>query len=264
MVGADRPNGRWGHRCTRRFSPNDPNPFPHGRSAPLGARRFCVNHRSGGGRIRTSDQRIMSPLLSPLSYTPGGAAHATGEDLVSSQTESRSGSYRTVQVPRERHGLSIATHPPDHELFQGVAAHDLAGLEERAPALAFAKGELIYSPYDRGDALYLVESGPGAALPQRLTTAASSRWRCSTRASRSAWSPLHGDELHDAYAEAMIDCVRAGAAGRRPRARRSRPPADRAEPDAVAWPSGCATPRISSRAWPSAACPRGWPRSCSS
>jgi CRP/FNR family cyclic AMP-dependent transcriptional regulator len=110
-----------------------------------------------------------------------------------------------VQIPRERHGLSIATHPPDHELFQGVAAHDLAGLEERAPALAFAKGELIYSPYDRGDALFLVEQGRvriyrSASDGRQLTLAILDPGMSFGQVA------VLQHERQDAYAEALVDC----------------------------------------------------------
>ena len=93
------------------------------------------------------------------------------------------------------------------ELFEGLTDAALADLDGRLRTSGFRKGELIYSPFDRGDAIYLIEAGSGAALPQCRTTAVSSRWRCSTRVMAFGHVAVHGDDLHDAYAEAMTDCV---------------------------------------------------------
>jgi CRP/FNR family transcriptional regulator len=45
------------------------------------------------------------------------------------------------------------------DLFEGLPDEAIDQLDDRIPATAFAKGELIYSPFDRADAIYLVETG---------------------------------------------------------------------------------------------------------
>ena len=45
------------------------------------------------------------------------------------------------------------------ELFEGLTDAALADIDGRLRAAGFRKGELIYSPFDRGDALYLIEAG---------------------------------------------------------------------------------------------------------
>ena len=70
----------------------------------------------------------------------------------------------------------------------------------------FRKGELIYSPFDRGDALYLIEAGRvrlyrSAHDGRQLTLAMLDEGEAF------GLVPMNGDDLHDAYAEAMSDCV---------------------------------------------------------
>ena len=47
----------------------------------------------------------------------------------------------------------------EHEIFDGLNDADLADLDDRFAMATFRKGELIYSPFDRGDALFLIQSG---------------------------------------------------------------------------------------------------------
>ena len=47
----------------------------------------------------------------------------------------------------------------EHEIFDGLNDADLADLDDRFAMATFRKGELIYSPYDRGEAMFLIESG---------------------------------------------------------------------------------------------------------
>ena len=45
------------------------------------------------------------------------------------------------------------------DLFDGLPDDVIDQLDDRLPATTFAKGELIYSPYERGDAIHVVETG---------------------------------------------------------------------------------------------------------
>jgi CRP/FNR family transcriptional regulator len=45
------------------------------------------------------------------------------------------------------------------DLFDGLPDEAIDQLDDRLAAGTFAKGELVYSPYERGDAIYLVETG---------------------------------------------------------------------------------------------------------
>ena len=47
----------------------------------------------------------------------------------------------------------------EHEIFDGLNDADLADLDDRFAMATFRKGELIYSPFDRGEAMFLIESG---------------------------------------------------------------------------------------------------------
>ena len=92
------------------------------------------------------------------------------------------------------------------ELFEGLTDAALADLDGRLRAAGFRKGELIYSPYDRGDALYLIEAGRvrlyrSAHDGRQLTLAMLDEGEAF------GLVPVNGDDLHDAYAEAMSDCV---------------------------------------------------------
>ena len=94
----------------------------------------------------------------------------------------------------------------DHEIFDGLTDSDLAELDDRFAMASFRKGELIYSPFDRGDALFLIESGRvrlfRSASDGRQVTLA----MLDPGASFGQISVLD-EPLHDAYAEAMADCV---------------------------------------------------------
>lgn len=94
----------------------------------------------------------------------------------------------------------------DHEIFDGLTDTDLADLDDRFAMATFRKGELIYSPFDRGDALFLLESGRirlfRSASDGRQVTLA----MLDPGASFGQISVLD-EPLHDAYAEAMADCV---------------------------------------------------------
>jgi len=101
--------------------------------------------------------------------------------------------------------LSIAPHLPEHELFQGLPDGDLAALDERSTALSFAKGELIYSPFDRGESIFLLEEGRvriyrSAHDGRQLTLA-----MLDPGMSFGQVAVLE-HELQDAYAEALTDC----------------------------------------------------------
>jgi len=92
------------------------------------------------------------------------------------------------------------------ELFEGLTDAALADLDGRLRAAGFRKGELIYSPYDRGDALYLLEARRvrlyrSAHDGRQLTMAMLDEGEAF------GLVPVNGDDLHDAYAEAMSDCV---------------------------------------------------------
>jgi CRP/FNR family transcriptional regulator, cyclic AMP receptor protein len=94
----------------------------------------------------------------------------------------------------------------DHELFEGLPAAALADLGGRFTHLSFRKGELIYSPYDRGEAMYLVADGRvrlyrSASDGRQLTLAMMDEGM--------AFGQLAALDTptHDAYAEAMSECV---------------------------------------------------------
>ena len=92
------------------------------------------------------------------------------------------------------------------ELFEGLTDAALADLDGRLRAAGFRKGELIYSPYDRGDALSLIEAGRVRLYRsdhdgRQLTMAMLDEGEAF------GLVPVNGDDLHDAYAEAMSDCV---------------------------------------------------------
>jgi CRP/FNR family transcriptional regulator, cyclic AMP receptor protein len=92
------------------------------------------------------------------------------------------------------------------ELFEGLTDAALADIDGRLRAAGFRKGELIYSPFDRGDALYLIEAGRvrlyrSAQDGRQLTLAMLDEGEAF------GLVPVNGDDLHDAYAEAMSDCV---------------------------------------------------------
>jgi len=92
------------------------------------------------------------------------------------------------------------------ELFEGLTDAALADLDGRLRTSGFRKGELVYSPFDRGDALYLIEAGRGrlyrsAHDGRQLTLAMLDEGEAF------GLVPMNGDDLHDAYAEAMSDCV---------------------------------------------------------
>lgn len=100
----------------------------------------------------------------------------------------------------------IAAEYGEHEIFDGLTDADLAELDDRFAMASFRKGELIYSPFDRGDALFLVESGRvrlfRSASDGRQVTLA----MLDSGASFGQLSVLD-PPLLDAYAEAMTDCV---------------------------------------------------------
>jgi CRP/FNR family transcriptional regulator, cyclic AMP receptor protein len=94
----------------------------------------------------------------------------------------------------------------DHELFEGLPPSAVAELGGRFSHVSFRKGELIYSPYDRGEAMYLVADGRvrlyrSAPDGRQLTMAMMDDGM--------AFGQLAtlDTPTHDAYAEAMTDCV---------------------------------------------------------
>jgi len=98
------------------------------------------------------------------------------------------------------------TDVADHQIFEGLTDSDLADLDDRFAMATFRKGELIYSPFDRGEALFLLENGRvrlfRSANDGRQVTLA----MLDPGASFGQISVLD-EPLHDAYAEAMADCV---------------------------------------------------------
>ena len=100
----------------------------------------------------------------------------------------------------------IAAHGADIEMFEGLTDADLADLDDRFAMATFRKGELIYSPFDRGDAMFLIESGRvrlfRSASDGRQVTLA----MLDPGASFGQIAVLD-DPTHDAYAECMSDSV---------------------------------------------------------
>ena len=92
------------------------------------------------------------------------------------------------------------------ELFEGLTDAAVADLDGRLAAARFHKGELVYSPFDRGDALYLIETGRvrlyrSAHDGRQLTMAMLDEGEAF------GLVPRNGDDRHDCYAEAMSDCI---------------------------------------------------------
>ena len=94
----------------------------------------------------------------------------------------------------------------DYEIFAGLSEADVAGLGGRMSTASYAKGELVYSPFDTGDAVYLVTEG------RVCLYRSGADGRQFTLAMIDAGSAFgHVALLHaptyDAYAEAMADTV---------------------------------------------------------
>ncbi len=94
----------------------------------------------------------------------------------------------------------------DHEIFEGLSDADLADLDDRFAMVTFRKGELIYSPYDRGEALFLIESGRvrlfrSASDGRQLTLSIIDEGMAFGQIT------VLDAPLNDAYAEAMSDCI---------------------------------------------------------
>ena len=99
-----------------------------------------------------------------------------------------------------------ADHMFDSEILEGLSERVLADLGGRFGAARFGKGELIYSPFDRADAMYVVQTGRvrlyrSAHDGRQLTLAMLDEGEVFGRVSP------EGAALHDAYAEAMTDAV---------------------------------------------------------
>jgi CRP/FNR family transcriptional regulator, cyclic AMP receptor protein len=99
-----------------------------------------------------------------------------------------------------------ADHMFDSEILDGLSDRVLADLGGRFGAARFGKGELIYSPFDRADAMYIVQSGRvrlyrSAHDGRQLTLAVLDEGEVF-----GCVSP-EGEAMHDAYAEAMTDAV---------------------------------------------------------
>jgi len=98
-----------------------------------------------------------------------------------------------------------ADHMFDSEILEGLSERVLADLGGRFGAARFGKGELIYSPFDRADAMYIVQSGRvrlyrSAHDGRQLTLA-----MLDPGMSFGQVAVLE-HELQDAYAEALTDC----------------------------------------------------------
>src|SRR4029078_1275676 len=68
---------------------------------------------------------------------------------------------RNVEQMDTEHGEGVGHIIADaeHEIFDGLHDADLPDLDDRFAMATFRKGELIYSPFDRGEAMFLIESG---------------------------------------------------------------------------------------------------------
>lgn len=101
-----------------------------------------------------------------------------------------------------------ADHMFESEILDGLSEPVLAALEGRFGAARFGKGELIYSPFDRADAMYVVQTGRirlyrSAHDGRQLTLAMLDEGEVFGRVSPEGEALA----LHDAYAEAMTDAV---------------------------------------------------------
>ena len=100
----------------------------------------------------------------------------------------------------------ITADSVDIEIFEGLNDADLAELDDRFAMASFRKGELIYSPYDRGEALFVIESGR-----VRLFRSASDGRQVTLAmldpGSSFGQISVLDDLMHDAYAETMADSV---------------------------------------------------------
>ena len=144
-------------------------------------------------------------------------------------------------------------------IFEGLTDADLAELDDRFSMVTFRKGELVYSPYDRGDSLLVLESGRvrlyrSATDGRQLTLAMLDPGMAFGQVA------VLDEPTHDAYAEALSDCVvRVLRLGDLERAI-SATSAGCAEPDARAVARlRHAEDQIESLAF--RPCPRGWPPS---
>ncbi|HEY0389286.1 MAG TPA: Crp/Fnr family transcriptional regulator [Gaiellales bacterium] len=94
----------------------------------------------------------------------------------------------------------------EHEILEGLSDADLADLDDMFAMASFRKGELIYSPFDRGDAMFLIEGGR-----VRLFRSASDGRQVTLAMldPGSAFGQVSAldQPTHDAYAEAMSDTV---------------------------------------------------------
>jgi CRP/FNR family cyclic AMP-dependent transcriptional regulator len=94
----------------------------------------------------------------------------------------------------------------DPDIFEGLNDADMAELDDRFSAASFHKGELLYSPFDRGDGLFLLESGRvrlyrSASDGRQLTLAILDPGMVFGQVA------MVDEPTHDAYAEALSDCV---------------------------------------------------------
>jgi CRP/FNR family transcriptional regulator, cyclic AMP receptor protein len=100
----------------------------------------------------------------------------------------------------------LISDSPEHEIFDGLTDADLADIDDLFAMASFRKGELIYSPFDRGDAMFLIEGGRvrlfRSASDGRQVTLA----MLDPGATFGQVSVLD-QPRHDAYAEAMNDTV---------------------------------------------------------
>src|SRR6478672_9068583 len=84
----------------------------------------------------------------------------------------------------------------EHEIFDGLNDADLADLDDRFAMATFRKGELIYSPFDRGEALFL-SATDGRQVTLSMLDPGATFGQVS----------VLDEPMHDAYAEAMTDSV---------------------------------------------------------
>ena len=155
----------------------------------------------------------------------------------------------------------LESHIADHDIFEGLTEADVALFGDRLGTATFAKGELVYSPFDSGDAVYLVTDG------RVCLYRSGADGRQFTLAMVDAGSAFgHVALLHaptyDAYAEAMTETVvRVIRVDDLERVvARSSPGGGQSA--AGTGGSACTRPRISWRHWRLTGSPSDWPPSC--
>jgi CRP/FNR family transcriptional regulator, cyclic AMP receptor protein len=100
--------------------------------------------------------------------------------------------------------MALAARITDHELFDGLNDAATAEFDDRFSLICFRRGELIYSPFDAADAMYVVADGRvrlyrSASDGRQLTLSMVDAGGIFGR------STVLELSTHDGYAEAMTD-----------------------------------------------------------